>query len=76
VRATWFEAVTRSMADGTTLREALQRHGITLDKNQIRALYRNSEFKRLYQEARHRHRHSDLYVKKSLSREERFRRML
>jgi len=76
VRATWFEAVTRSMADGTTLREALQRHGITLDKNQIRALYRNSEFKRLYQEARHRHQHSDLYLEKSLSREERFRRML
>ena len=47
-----------------------------LDKRQIRALYRNNEFKRLYQEERHRHQHSDLYVKKSLSREERFRRML
>jgi hypothetical protein len=76
VVASFFPALARCMADGTTLREALQRHGIALDKRQIRALYRNSEFKRLYQEARHRHQHSDLYFKKRLSREERFRRML
>jgi hypothetical protein len=76
VVASFFPALARTMADGTSLREALKRHGITLDKLQIRALYRSSEFKRLYQEARHRHQHSDLYFKKSLSREERFRRML
>jgi len=76
VVASWFPAVARTMADGTPLREALQRHGIILDERQIRALYRNNEFKRLYQDERHRHQHSDLYFKKSLSREERFRRML
>ncbi len=76
VRATWFEAVARSMVGGTTLREALQRHGITLDKRQIRALYRNKEFRRLYQEARYKHQHEDSYFKKRLTREERFRRML
>ena len=76
VVASWFPAVARTMADGTPLREALQRHGISLDDPQVRALYRNKEFKRLYQEARHTHQHSDLYFKKSLSREERFRRML
>jgi hypothetical protein len=64
------------MADGTPLREALKRHGITLNKEQIRALYRNEEFKRLYREERYRHQHSDLYFKKRLTREERFRRML
>jgi hypothetical protein len=55
VVASWFPAVARSMADGTPLKEALSKHGINLDKAQIRALYRSSEFKRLYQEARHRH---------------------
>jgi hypothetical protein len=35
------------MAEGTPLREALKKHGFTLDKAQIRALYRNQEFKRL-----------------------------
>jgi hypothetical protein len=76
VVATWFSAVVKTMADGTPLKDALKKHGITLDRHQIRALYRNSEFKRLYQEARHRHQDSDLYFKKSLSREERFRRVL
>ncbi len=76
VRATWFEAVARSMSDGTPLRDALKKHGITLDKHQIRALYRNEEFRKLYREARHSHQHSDLYFKKRLSREERFRRTL
>jgi hypothetical protein len=76
VIASWFPAVTKTMADGTPLREALKRHGITLDKRQIRALYRNEEFKRLYREERYRHQHSDLYFKKRLTREERFRRML
>jgi len=43
------------MADGTPLRIALQRNGINLDKSQIRALYRNREFRRMYQEARRRY---------------------
>jgi hypothetical protein len=73
VIASWFPAVTKTMADGTPLREALKRHGINLDKRQIRALYRNVEFQKLYLEARHQH--SDLYFKKHLSREERLRRM-
>jgi hypothetical protein len=50
--ASWFNEVAAAMADGTSLRLALQRHGISLDKSQIRALYRNREFKRMYQESR------------------------
>ncbi len=53
--ATWFEQLAAAMADGTSLRVALQRLGITLDKNQIRALYRSREFQRMYQEMRHSH---------------------
>jgi hypothetical protein len=53
--ASWFEPLAAAMADGTSLRVALQRIGITLDKSQIRALYRNREFQRLYQEIRHSH---------------------
>jgi len=52
VVASWFPAVARTMADGTPLKEALKKHGIALDKAQIRALYRNEEFKRLFREAR------------------------
>lgn len=52
VVASWFPAVAQAMADGTTLRDALKQHSIALDKGQIRALYRNEEFKRLYWEAR------------------------
>jgi len=40
------------MADGAPLRDALRFNGITLDKTQIRALYRNEEFKKLYKQAR------------------------
>jgi hypothetical protein len=72
----WFETVALCMADGTSLADALKRHGITLDKSEIRALYRNAEFRRLYQEARYQHQHSDLYFNRPLTREERFRRML
>jgi hypothetical protein len=46
VRASWFAVVARTMADGTPLKEALKRHGITLDDLQIRALYRNKESRR------------------------------
>jgi len=74
VVASFFPALARTMADGTPLREALKRHGITLDKQQIRALYRNEEFRRMYQEARAQHQ-KDFYQKRR-TREELFRRML
>ena len=74
VMASWFAEVARTMADGTPLKEALKRHGITLDKSQVRAVYRNEEFRRHYREARHRHQQD--YFKKRLAREERFRRTL
>ena len=74
VVASWFPAVARSMADGTPLKEALKLHGIALDKHQIRALYRNEEFRRMYQEARAQHQ-KDFYQKRR-TREELFRRML
>ena len=48
--ASWFEDVATIMADGTPLRVALRRIGITLDRNQIRAVYRNTEFRRKYQD--------------------------
>jgi hypothetical protein len=72
----WFPIVARTMADGTPLKEALKRHGIALDEQQIRALYRNEEFKTLYQEERRRYASSDLYFKKRLTRGELFRRSL
>jgi hypothetical protein len=57
--ASWFPEVAKTMADGNTLMEALKKHGITLDKPQIRALYRNEEFKRLVREARDHKRRAD-----------------
>jgi hypothetical protein len=69
----WFEPVALCMADGTSLPDALKRHGIVQDERQIRALYRNIEFRKLYLEARHKHQQSDLYFKKRRTREERFR---
>jgi hypothetical protein len=63
--ATWFPAVARSMADGASLREALKLNGIALDKTQIRALYRNEEFRRLLQEERQRHQRSDPLVQET-----------
>lgn len=74
VIASWFPALARTMADGTPLREALKRHGITLDKHQVRALYRSEEFRRMYQEARAQHQ-KDFYQKRR-TREELFRRTL
>jgi hypothetical protein len=52
VVASWFEELAATLADGTPLRVALQRIGITVDKSQIRALYRNREFRRMDQECR------------------------
>ena len=53
--ASWFPAVAETMADGTTLRVALAINGLALGANEIRALYRNTTFKALYQEARRRY---------------------
>lgn len=53
--APWFPAVAETMANGTTLREALIRHGILgLTERETQNLYRNVTFKRLYMEARRR----------------------
>jgi hypothetical protein len=53
--ASWFPAVAATMADGTTLRTALAINSLTLNANEMRALYRNKTFKGLYQEARRRY---------------------
>lgn len=53
--ASWFPQVAELMADGTTLKSALKRAGITLDAAQARAMYRNTEFRRMYQDARRSH---------------------
>ena len=50
--ASWFPGVAQSMADGKSLKEALKQHGITLEQRQIRALYRNEEFRKLCREQR------------------------
>jgi hypothetical protein len=53
ILAPWFEALSRTMADGTCLREALSICGIHgLSERQIRSLYRNRTFQALYREAR------------------------
>jgi hypothetical protein len=57
--AGWFDEVAAAMADGTSLRTALKRIGISLDKSQIRALYRNKEFRRMYRECRGRYHDSN-----------------
>jgi hypothetical protein len=49
--ASWFPAVAKTMADGTTLRTALAMNRLSLSANEMRALYRNKTFKGLYQEA-------------------------
>jgi hypothetical protein len=54
VVASWFPAVAKTMADGTTLRMALAVNGLSLRANEMRALYRNRAFQALYQEARRR----------------------
>jgi hypothetical protein len=51
--ASWFPAVARTMADGTTLGMALAINGIkNLSKSETRACYRNRTFQALYREAR------------------------
>jgi hypothetical protein len=71
----WLERVATAMADGTPLRIALMRCGVTdLDEKQIRALYHNVEFREMYQERRRKW-GQDFYFKR-LTREELFRRTL
>jgi len=53
--ASWFPAVAKTMADGTTLRTALAINGLSLCANEMRALYRNRTLQALYQEARRRY---------------------
>jgi hypothetical protein len=52
--ASWFPAVAKTMADGTTLRTALAMNRLTLSANEMRSLYRNKTFRGLYQETRRR----------------------
>jgi hypothetical protein len=51
--APWYEAVAKTMANGTTLRMALVWNGIQLTHEQIRLLYKNLEFRRMYRLERH-----------------------
>jgi hypothetical protein len=75
VLASWFKCVALAMGDGTPLKIALRCCGVTgLDDRQIRAQYRNREFRRMYQEKRNQHAR-DSYFKR-LTREELLRRML
>jgi hypothetical protein len=52
--ASWFPAVAQTMADGTSLRTALAINRLYLGKSEMRALYRNTTFKAIYQEVRRR----------------------
>jgi hypothetical protein len=52
IAASWFRKLAGLMADGTPLKTALKRAGITLDAAQVRALYRNTEFRRMYRKRR------------------------
>jgi hypothetical protein len=52
--ASWFPAVAKTMADGTSLRTALAINRLFLSKKEMRAVYRNTTFKAMYEEARRR----------------------
>ena len=51
--APWFPAVAKTMANGTTLRNALLWNRIQVGEREIHNLYKNVEFRRLYQLERH-----------------------
>ena len=51
--APWYETVAKRMADGTTLRNALMWERIQLSPEQIRLLYKNVEFRKMYRLERH-----------------------
>jgi|HubBroStandDraft_4_1064222.scaffolds.fasta_scaffold155171_1 hypothetical protein len=50
--ATWFRRVADAMQDGTPLKTALKLNGMTLEPRQIRALYRNRQFRQICQQTR------------------------
>ena len=52
--ASWFPAVAKTMADGTSLRTALAINRLSLSKREMRACYRNRTFQAMYHEARRR----------------------
>jgi hypothetical protein len=51
--ASWFEAVAKRMADGTTLRMALMWEGLKFSDAEIHALYKCAELRRMYRLERH-----------------------
>jgi len=51
--APWFPAVAKTMANGTSLRNALMWNHISLNDLEIHNLYKNVEFRRLYKLERH-----------------------
>ena len=54
ITAPWFSDVAVAVASGSSLPEALKRHGISLDAKARRALSRNKEFRRLLEQERQR----------------------
>jgi hypothetical protein len=51
--APWFPAVAKMMANGTSLRNALLWNRIQVTEREIKNLYKNVEFRRLYRLERH-----------------------
>jgi hypothetical protein len=51
--APWFAAVAKTMGNGTSLRNALMWNRIQVSEREIKNLYKNVEFRRLYKLARH-----------------------
>lgn len=51
--APWFAAVANTMANGTTLRTALRLNNLTLEDSEMRLLYKNLEFRKMYRVERH-----------------------
>ncbi len=51
--APWFPAVTKTMGNGTSLRNALLWNRIQVSEREIKNLYKNVEFRRLYKLERH-----------------------
>lgn len=51
--APWFAAVAKTMANGTTLRTALRLNNLALAHREMRLLYKNLEFRKMYRVERH-----------------------
>jgi hypothetical protein len=73
--APWFATVAKRMADGTTLRMALMWERIQLDRTDMRKLYRNLEFRRMYRLERHLYMLNE-YGRKPKTEMERLRKVL